>query len=238
MNLPISFLLLLLSTLSSLCAQNTTSADEAVSVEFMLYSWKCTLPELRYSSEHTTEALTDPFSATKVQQYTGTPTLAFYAANARLDPTDGEAPQPLATVTFQAGATKYVIIVARSPQGSYFMYAVPKDDSKAQTPYIRLYNFTINQLAVAYDDGQVVQIAPREDRVIHPRGNATVVRVARLEGERWRRGFNNVIELNDDARRSIILAADGKRAVSMFTLPPWPKPAKANSDSPVIDELN
>jgi hypothetical protein len=235
MKTPILLLLLVLSMFSSLHAQDYPAANEPVSVEFMLYSWKCTVPELRYSVQSKTEALKEPFSTSKVQHYQGLPTLNFYAANARIDTHTDEPPKPLASVTFQSGAAKYVVLVVRASNDRYLMYAIPKEDSQLSPPYVRLYNFTSKQLAIAYDDQQIVQLAPRQDSVIRLKGKATVLRVARLEGERWLRAFNNVVELNEDGRRVIILAADQQREVSMFTLPPWPE--KSEPDSVVMDAI-
>lgn len=213
------------------CAQGAAPApEEPVSVKFMLYSWQSSLPELRYSARAKTEALPDPFSSSAVHSYSGPPTLHFYAANANLAP-DAPRPEPVATVTFPRGATRFTLLAARAPGGRYRIYAVPLDDANTPAPCIRLHNFTETPLAVAYAERDVTQIAPGAISVIKPTGQAIVIRVANQKDGRWRRLFNNVAELGPDGRKDIILAPEGDRPVSMYGLPPWPKDSAAPSPS-------
>jgi hypothetical protein len=204
-------------------AQDASPAPgETVSVRFMLYSWQSSLPELRYSPRHKTEALPDPFSSSAVHTYSGPPVLNFYAANASFAP-DAPKPKPVATVTFPQGATRFTLLAARAPGGGYRIYAVPLDDVNTPAPSIRLHNFTETPLAVAYTDRNIAEIAPGSTTVIKPSGQAIVIRVATQKDGRWRRLFNNVAELGPDGRKDIILAPEGNRPVSMYSLPPWPK---------------
>lgn len=196
--------------------------EETVSVKFMLYSWQSALPELRYSPRNKTEALPDPFSTSAIHAYSGPATLNFYAANAKLSP-DAPLPEPVATVTFPAGATRFTLLVARAAAGRYRIYAVPLDDDATPSPSIRLHNFTDLRLAIAYTDRNIAELAPGATSVIKPSGQAIVIRVAGQKDGRWRRLFNNVAELGPDGRKDIILAPEGTRPVSMYTIPPWPK---------------
>lgn len=200
--------------------------EEPVSVKFMLYSWNSSTPSLRYSPRDKTDALPDPFSTSAVHAYTGAPTLHFYAENTNFAP-DAPKPQPLATVTFPRGATRFTLLVARAPGGRYRIYPVPLDDVNTPAPSVRLHNFTETPLAVAYTDRNIAEIAPGATTVIQPTGQAIVIRVASQKDGRWRRLFNNVAELGPDGRKDIILAPEGTRPVSMFSIPPWPKDAPA-----------
>ncbi len=200
------------------------SKEPEVSVEFILYSWQSTLPALRYSPRDTTEALTDPFSTTGIHRYAGPATLRFYSTSANLAP-DAEPPPPVATVTFPAGASKFMLLAAPAGKNRYLIYAIPQDESSATPPYIRLHNFTKLDLAVGYNEKNVAQVPASSATLIKPEGQATVIRVAHYDNGKWRRLFNNVAELNSDGRQNIILAPDAQRAVTMYTIPEWPKPA-------------
>lgn len=216
-------LVLALSFAPGVFAQPSGPApEEPVAVQFMLYSWHSSLPSLRFSPSEKTNALPDPFSTSAVHAYTGAPTLHFYPANTSFAP-DAPKPEPLATVTFPRGATRFTLLVARAPGGRYRIYPVPLDDAGTPAPSIRLHNFTETPLAVAYTDNNIAEIAPGSTTVIKPTGQAIVIRVATQKDGRWRRLFNNVAELGPDGRRDIILAPEGTRPVSMFTIPPWPK---------------
>lgn len=206
------------------CAQGAAPApEEPVSVKFILYSWQSALPELRYSVREKTEALPDPFSSSAVHTYSGPPALHFYAAGANLAADAAKPPQPLASVTFPRTATRFTLLVTRAPGGRYRIYPVPLDDVNTPAPSIRLHNFTDLRLAVAYSDRNIAEIPAGSASVITPTGQAIVIRVAGQKDGRWRRLFNNVAELGPDGRKDIILAPEGNRPVSMYTLPPWPK---------------
>ncbi len=197
-------------------------AEEPVAVKFMLYSWQSSLPALRYSPHDKTEPLPDPFCTSSIHAYAGPATLNFYSANVSFAP-DAPKPEPLATVTFPRGATRFTLLVARAPGGRYRIYAVPLDDANTPAPSIRLHNFTDLNLAVAYADRNIAEISAGSTSVIKPTGQAMVIRVAGQKNGRWRRLFNNVAELGPDGRKDIILAPDGNRPISMYTIPPWPK---------------
>lgn len=205
--------------------------EEPVVVKFMLYSWQSSLPALRYSPRHKTEALPDPFSTSAVHTYTGPATLNFYPANASFAP-NAPKPEPVATVTFSRDATRFTLLVARAPGGRYRIYAVPLDDANTPAPSVRLHNFSELKLAVAYADRNIAEILPGSTSVIKPSGQAIVIRVAGQKDGRWRRLFNNVAELGPDGRKDIIFAPEGNRSVSMYTIPPWPKQDTSAAPAP------
>ncbi|WP_269522254.1 hypothetical protein [Coraliomargarita parva] len=231
----ISFVCSLITTVG-LFAQAGAAADGPISVEFVIYSWKCTLPELNYTGNQKIEALGDPFSLTEVHTYTGPRELAFYKGQVEPVIAGGEAPTPVATVAFSAESSKYIIVTARVAKDRYQMYAIPVEDSNSNEPYIRMHNFTEYELAIQYDGQKVVRLAPSAVNKVNLAGPATVLRVARFQDGQWLRAFNNVAELNESGPKDIIFASEGTRPVTMFNLPKWPGASKPGQEGTALAE--
>lgn len=218
---------------SALPAQSSPESEQPISVEFVIYSWKCTLPELNYTGNQKVSAHEDPFTLSPVHTYMGPPELSFYSAKVNPDASDGKRPTPIASVNFEGASGKYIILTASASKGRYQMYAIPVEDSGTNAPYIRVRNFTQFDLAIKYDAQRIVTLAPREIGKIEPAGAATVLQVARFEQGRWLRAFNNVAELYENGPMDIIFASEGNRPVSMFRIPKWPGRIESNQEAMV-----
>lgn len=207
-------------------AQTPAPAAPSVNVQFSLCAWRTPTPELFFGERQKVEKL-EPFDRAQVQAYAGPATLSFFTKTPKPSP-DKAPPAPNATVTFPPGATKFTLITTPAGGGNYQMFVVPEDDAGVAPPAIRLYNFSASRVLVVYDERSRVEIAPAASVVLKPQGAATVIHVAGWLDGKWRRLFNNVIELNPSGRQNVVLAPDENRPVSMFTLPAWPlEPAPA-----------
>lgn len=225
------FLAALLFAAGTALRAEDAAPEPPVSVQFILFGWQSTVPELRYSAKDKTEAIGEPYGTTSVHTYVGPAKLSFYAASAKLSP-DAPAPQPAATVTFPRTATRFILVTARAADGRYQMYAVPQDDAALQPPYIKFHNFTDLALAIRLGQQPVVQLDPRGTAVVKPDAKANIVLVAMLREDRWRKLFSNVIELNDDGHQNVIFAPGLGRPAALYILPPWPVSNEPASSRP------
>jgi len=215
-------LLILLTSVPSLHADAQTLNE--VSVEFTLYAWKTDLPRLRYSETDITAPLA-AFMRSAQHTYTGPATLNFYSSRADLRVGAGKPPQSLASVTFPSGSSRFTLLTQPEGNGRYRMQALPENGDLLPLRFVQLHNFTDHLILVSYDKDSAAQIPPSGTAYIRPAGDVTVVEVSRVDGTKWRKLFNNVIELNPDKRGNVIFAADRSGQISLHSLPAWPRKA-------------
>lgn len=229
MHLPRIIAASLLAIACNLQAQ-VPAAEKTVSLEFSLFAWRTDLPAMRYSPKDKVEPV-ESFMRSDAHSYTGPATLRLYPVGTKLPPADGTEAAPLASVNLPEGATRVTLITVARGGGQFRMLAVPEDGDSLPERSIRIHNFTDTPLAVGFDENSVVQIPAAGSSIIKPKGEATVIRVAREEDGRWRKLFNNVVELTADGRGNVVLAPDAGRPVVMFSLPPWPRKVETRTPS-------
>jgi hypothetical protein len=206
----------------TLSAQTPPAATvPTVSLEFSLFAWEDEVAPLRFAPKREIEAI-EPFTRSNAQTYSGPAALSFFALSAK-PAADGQPPPPAATVTLPQGASRVTLITVPANNGGYQMHAVAEDGDTLPSNSVRVHNFTTTTLLVVVADKQNFEIKPAGTVVVPLQNTAAVIRVAAMENGRWRKMFNNVVQLNEDGRQNIILAPNGGRPVRMFTLPPWPR---------------
>lgn len=228
-------IVLWLATTGLLLAQPDSGAPAEVSLQFRVLAWQTELPALRSASAIIAEPL-EASSVSAAFAYTGPALLRFYSGAAPAETFQSKPPRALASVTLPQDASRVTLLTTSAGSGRYRMQALPEDGDLMPLGFLRLHNFTTLTLLVTYDGDRGVQIPPSDTAYIRPAGNATVIRVSRQEKGRWRKLFNNVVELNPDQRGNIILAAEPARPVTMYSLPPWPKTPSPPPTTPPLPE--
>jgi len=236
MNTYLRFLLLiaLLATTRSLHAE--PPAANEVSVEFSLYAWNTDLPRLRYSETDVISPVTASMRSAQ-HTYTGSATIYFYGPRADLRSGEGKPPRPLTSATFPPGSSRFTLLTQSEGVGRYRMHVIPENGDLLPLRFVQLHNFTEHRLFVSYDKDSAVQIPPSGTAYIRPAGDVTVIEVSRADGAKWRKLFNNVIELNPDKRGNVIFAADRSGQISIHSLPAWPRKLaekKSEDDTPPL----
>lgn len=216
------------------------AAEATVSVEFSVVAWQTDVSTLRYSTTAVVAPL-ESSSRSAVYAYAGPPTLRFYPLSTDLSSPTGKPPAAIGSVTFPPGATRFTLLAMSKGGGRYQLQALPEDGELLPTGFVRLHNFTGTKLRVTYDKDHAVQIPPAESAYIRPAGRATVIHVYQEDAGVWRKRFNNVVELNNERRGNIILAAAPNRPVALFNLPAWPLkgsdvPKSADAEPATADE--
>ncbi len=219
------FLLLssgLLNLIQPLQAQVEASPPAQVSVDFRILAWKTNVPSLRYSTRGTIEAL-ESYSCSEPQHYTGPETLAFYSNKKRLSPQRIRMQEnAVASVAFPQGASRFTLLAIPKGRRSYHLYAVPENGELLPQRFVLLHNFTDYAIRIDYNQGDRVQIAAQDTAYIQLNQGATVVHVSFDDKGKWRKLFNNVVELNSESRANVFFTKSAERPVTMIPLPHWP----------------
>lgn len=206
-----------------------------VSVDFRVLAWKTNLPDLRYDTSGTVEELS-AFSVSQPSHYTGPESLNFYSNKRQSNsPKMREKAKTLATVTFPQGASCFTLLAIPNGRDNYRIYAIPENGELLPPRFVLLHNFTNYRIRIDYNLGDRVQIEPKENAYIQLNQGATVVHLSYFDQVKWRKLFNNVVELNDEFRANVIFTDSDERPVTLVAIPHWPNTSEVEPTKATVE---